>query len=309
MSSTVALTGVTGFIGRTLARRLGAENHRVRGLLRITSNATNLPTDLERVSGSMEDEASLALLLRGADFIIHCAAVVRGARENTFHFVNAEGTQRLARLAAQQRPVPRMLLISSLAAQQPELSPYAASKRGAENALAAELDLPWTVFRPPAVYGPGDRELLPLFECMRRGIAPAWGPPGARFSLLYVEDLASAVIKWMASERGERTIFELDDGAPQGYTLDDVIKIASQLRDGPVRRLQIPALALDLLANVNFRAGRAFGYAPMLTPWKLNELRYPRWVCDNNNLSSATGWIPQVKLAQGMQLTLDARST
>ena len=166
----------------------------------------------------------------------------------------------------------------------------------------------WTVFRPPAVYGPGDRELLPLFQWMGRGIAPSWGPPGARFSLLYVEDLAAAIAKWVASETPAHATFELDDGTPQGYTMDAVIEIATQLHGREVRRLPVPALMLDLLANLNRCSGRVFGYAPMLTPWKLRELRHPSWVCDNKSLSSAISWEPRVRLAQGMRLTLDART-
>lgn len=305
MSLTVAVTGVTGFIGRVLAHRLHAENCSVRGLTRPTSNITDLPTGLIQVSGSLEDDASLESLVHGADAVIHCAGVVRGATKAAFYSVNTQGTHRIAELAAAQRPIPRFLLISSLAARHPELSPYAASKRDAERALMAVTgDMPRAIFRPPAVYGPGDRELLPLFLWMRRGIAPSWGTPGARFSLLYVEDLAAAIAKWVTGQ-APRATFELDDGTPQGYTMDDVVEIAKQLHGRDIRRLRIPEATLDLLANLNLWSGRTFGYAPMLTPWKLRELRHPRWVCDNNALSSAIDWVPGVHLLEGMRLTLD----
>ena len=89
-------------------------------------------------------------------------------------------------------PAPRFLLMSSLAARMPQLSDYAASKRRGELAVeAAPENLRWTVLRPPAVYGPGDRELLPLFRWVARGIAPLPAGGGGRFSLLYVDDLAT----------------------------------------------------------------------------------------------------------------------
>src|SRR5947208_16694179 len=93
----------------------------------------------------------------------------------------------------------------------------------------------WTVLRPPAVYGPGDRALLPLFRLMGHGIAPLLGRNDARFSLLYVEDVAEAVIKWLVSESRERRGFELDDGHPRGYSWCAVADTLS-------RRRGIPAL-------------------------------------------------------------------
>jgi nucleoside-diphosphate-sugar epimerase len=61
---------------------------------------------------------------------------------------------------------------------------------------------------------------------------------------------------------------------------------------------------LDLAAVINLRLARIAGYEPMLTPWKLAELRYPRWVCDNSEFTAATGWEPRISLAQGLPLAL-----
>ena len=89
---------------------------------------------------------------------------------------------------------PRLLLLSSLAAREPELSWYAASKRGGEELLKTHTGLDWIVLRPPAVYGPGDKEMLPVFRAMSRGIAPVPGETTSRISLVHVNDLVMAVI-------------------------------------------------------------------------------------------------------------------
>src|ERR1700745_3626238 len=91
----------------------------------------------------------------------------------------------------------------------------------------------WTVLRPPAVYGPGDRALLPLFRLMGRGIVPLLGRNDAKFSLLYVEDLTEAVIKGLVSENRESRVFELDDGHPGGYSWCEVADTFERLRGKP----------------------------------------------------------------------------
>jgi nucleoside-diphosphate-sugar epimerase len=142
--------------------------------------------------------ASLGRLVHGADAVIHCAGTVRGATKAHFNRVNVDGTARLVKLAIDHHPTPHFLLISSLAAREPHLSPYAASKRAGEAVLVKKSDkLFWTVFRPSAIYGPGDRELMPVFHWMKKGVAPILGSGNNRFSLLYVEDLAEAIVQWL----------------------------------------------------------------------------------------------------------------
>lgn len=305
MTRTVALTGATGFIGSALARQLQAAGWQIRALLRPNSSKTRLGNlSVQQVEGSLEDPDSLRRLVSGADTVIHCAGAVRGASLTHFDWVNAQGVERLVQVAAEQQPLPRFLLISSLAAREPDLSPYATSKRRGEQLLtSAAGEMKWTVLRPPAVYGPGDRELLPLFQWIRRGIAPLLGPANARFSLLYVEDLAEAVIQLLNCENYQCTVFELHDGKNHGYTWGEVIDIATRLRTRRVIRIPVPGL--DLLAKANLTAARMLGYAPMLTPGKIRELRHNDWVGDNTALNRATGWTPQIPLEEGLRRTLD----
>ena len=142
---------------------------------------------------------------------------------------------------------------------------------------------------------------------MARGVAFVLGRDGARFSLIYVDDLAEAVVRWLDSENTERHVFELHDGHPSGYTWNDVIEAVSRLRARHIHRVQVPEPALDLLARLNLRLGRMTGRSPLLTPWKLRELRHRDWVCDNAAFCRATGWVPQVPLDEGLRRTLGLR--
>jgi nucleoside-diphosphate-sugar epimerase len=68
--------------------------------------------------------------------------------------------------------------------------------------------------------------------------------------------------------------------------------------------IRIPLVVAKLFATINLIGARAIGYAPMLTPGKVRELRHTNWVCDNTALNTATGWTPRILLAEGLQRTL-----
>ena len=209
MDLTIALTGATGFIGDRVARRLLGEGHKLRALTRNTSDRSRLAgLNIDWVEGALEDLDSLRRLACGVDSVVHCAGAVRGVTQAHFDRMNVDGVARLVRAAVEQHPLPRFLLISSLTAREPGLSYYAASKRQAETVLAGEAgNMPWAVLRPPAVYGPGDREMLPLFRWMIRGFLPTVGSDNSRVSLLYVDDLAEAVVTWLQNENCSEAVF------------------------------------------------------------------------------------------------------
>jgi nucleoside-diphosphate-sugar epimerase len=177
--------------------------------------------------------------------------------------------------------------------------------RQAETVLADQAgNMSWVVLRPPAVYGPGDKEMLPLWRWMARGFAFVLGSGKARFSMLYVDDLAAAIRKCLLNERLPNGVFELHDGHLEGYSWQNVIDTFAHLNAKSVGRIHMPVSVLRLLARLNLAASLAFGYAPMLTPGKVRELRHPNWVCDNNAFARATGWKPRVSLEAGLRRTL-----
>ncbi len=306
MDYTVALTGATGFIGNRVARRLVTNGCKLQALTRKTSDRSRLSGfNIHWVEGTLEDVDSLRRLVRGADAVVHCAGAVRGATQAHFDRLNVDGVARLVRAAVEQHPLPRFLLISSLAAREPGLSHYAGSKRQAETVLADQAgNMSWVVLRPPAVYGPGDKEMLPLWRWMARGFAFVLGSGKARFSMLYVDDLAAAIRKCLLNERLPNGVFELHDGHLEGYSWQNVIDTFAHLNAKSVGRIHMPVSVLRLLARLNLAASLAFGYAPMLTPGKVRELRHPNWVCDNNAFARATGWKPRVSLEAGLRRTL-----
>lgn len=305
MTQTIAITGATGFIGRRICSELLQAGYRVRALVRTPRKARELlPVRIELVESSLADAGRLEALVEGADAVVHCAGAVRGATREQFDRVNVEGLRSLLRACESQHVPPRLLSLSSLAAREPALSHYAASKREGEQVLAAEAKrVQWIALRPPAVYGPGDTELLPLFRAMAKGFAPVPGAPDARFSMLFVDDLVAAVLAWLHGGAVGSGVYTLEDGQAGGYDWQAVADAVSGICNRRVRLIPVPGWLLDIVARLNSLAARMIGYAPMLTPEKLRELRHPDWVCDSEALRSEIDWQPQYQLEAGLRAT------
>ncbi len=305
MTRTVALTGASGFVGGHIMGQLADRGWRVRALFR---RPKDVPTGVLPVIGSLEDRDSLAKLLEGAEGVIHAAAAIKGASRRVFDDVNVEGTRRLAEAAAAQDQPPAILLLSSLAAREPQLSSYAHSKLAAEAALAAAPGRQqWTVIRAPAVYGPGDRETLGLIRGFLGGLAPVPAPSSAHFSLIHVSDLAAAAIAWLEAENRDALsgkILGVQDGHPGGYSWPDMAAAVAQTTGTAVGLVTIPKIALMAAAYANQARCRIVGKAPMLTPGKVRELTHPDWVEEDDRLGQLTGWRPRIGLESGISETL-----
>jgi nucleoside-diphosphate-sugar epimerase len=154
----IALIGATGFIGRRLAAHLTNRGDVVLALVRSRQSphlAQLPPGILIREVRLDADNPALADALAEADAVIYAAGSVRGCGLNDFSPANVRGVAAVAGLLSARQP---FVLLSSLAASQADLSPYAASKRLGERVLeSADQVFPWTILRPTAVYGPGDR--------------------------------------------------------------------------------------------------------------------------------------------------------
>lgn len=296
------MTGATGFIGRALLQCLVKSGWQVRALTRRVRPDER---SIKWIHGDLDDPAALQDLVRGVSAVVHCAGQVRGRSFRDFSHANVEGTASLLRVVSQQVPTPRLLLVSSLAAREPGLSWYATSKYMAEQLAEGYSDtLVCTVFRPTAVYGPGDKEMSPLFDVARRGILPMAGPSTMRFGLLHVSDLVNAILCWLSTAIPVRGVYELDDGTPGGYDGQSVAAIIQDVWQRPVRCLFLPAALVSLVASVNLLLARLLHYQPMLTPEKLKELQHPDWVCNIVPLMEALpAWRPQVRLRDALLQT------
>jgi 2-alkyl-3-oxoalkanoate reductase len=278
---TVAVTGATGFIGRHLLQALIGAGYRVRALTR-RGPPHDLPIPagtVTWVAGSLSQKHTLISLVQGVDAVVHCAGAIKGLGRETFFAMNGTGTENLVEAATAQSTSPKFVHLSSLAAREPHLSPYAASKRlGEDKVLASRGKLTAIILRPPAVYGPGDMETLRIFRMAARGFVPAPKIPGARTSLVHVSDVASAVLAALATKETLDAPVEFDDGHPRGYAWSEIAVAAGSVLGASPRLISVPAPFLYLAGAVG-SLGASVSRRPNVLSWsKVPELLHPDWV-------------------------------
>ncbi len=281
---TIAVTGGTGFVGR---RVLFLHDGQARALARQPQPPRRL---VWWVAGNLADTTALARLCDGASAVIHVAGVVNAPTRAEFDAGNVAGTAAML-AAAQNAGVKRFVHVSSLAAREPQLSMYGASKAAAE-ALVTASALDWVIVRPPAVYGPGDREMRDIYRLAARGIAIA--PPG-RISLLHVDDLATALLA-LAAAGPSRTTLEIDDGAANGHSHAEFARAIGAALG--VRPLVIPLPARLL------RLAAALGVSSKLTRDRAAYISHPDWVARGGNAALAGLWAPRFDAAAGIADTV-----
>lgn len=304
MAGTVALTGISGFLGGHVARALIARGWHLRALVR-RPQAVPAQDGLSLVPGDLEQDAALAALLDGATAVVHCAGLIKAPSRAAFFAVNATATGALAARAAAAGPLP-FVLVSSLAARAPQLSAYAASKRaGEEAARRAYGGGPLAILRPPAVYGPGDRATLSLFRQARAGLCVVPASAAARLSLIQVEDAANAIAALLSAlgspSPASGQVFELHDGQEGGYSWRRIAQAAGDAVGRRVLCMRLPGAVAQAAAMANVARCRLSGATPLVTPDKLREIRHPDWVCWNDALTLATDWRPRIGIEEGFR--------
>lgn len=250
----------------------------------------------------MDDEAGLSRAVTGVKAVIYCAGSVRGRSLDDFLPANVAGVQAVLQALSSRDSAAPFLLISSLAASRPAISDYAHSKFLGEQVVREQARSAWTILRPPAVYGPGDTEMLPILKMARRGMVARPGPKHQRLSLLYADDLASAVTAWLSAWQNCASMTcAIDDGHDGGYDWPAIVRSAGGAHYFAVG---IPYRLLAGIAKLNLVLSKIAGYSPMLSPGKARELTQDDWLCDNTAFVQATGWQPQTGLPSGIRMCL-----
>lgn len=292
----IAVTGGTGFIGSHLTDALLASGYQVNLLVRNSNKVRLKHPALHYVQGNLHDDSALYALVKDAQIVIHCAGRVRGAKAGDFVHDNVTGTQNIVDSCSQNaHKLKKFLFISSLAAREPGLSFYAQSKAQAEQLVRDSAISNWTIIRPPAVYGPRDRELTPLFNWIKHGILWVPGNPKQSFSLLHVADLIDLVLLESKSQSCGHCL-EPDDN--HYYNWEIIGEICSVFFNRKIHKLTIPKSALQTAANLNVLLSMLLGYTPMLTPSKIRELVHDNW--QSGRLNMTNSWSAKVDLKKGL---------
>jgi nucleoside-diphosphate-sugar epimerase len=291
----LAVTGGTGFVGRRFIDLAVKAGHQVRALARRPQPPRE---NVEWVEGDLASRDALEQLVTGADAVIHVAGVINAANAAQFEAGNVTGT--LAMLAAATAAgTQRFVHVSSLAAREPRLSQYGASKARSEE-LVKGSGLDWLIIRPPAVYGPGDRETLELFKMARGG--QIYMPPSGRVSLIHVDDLARLLLAAAEPQAPRKMVIEPDDGRRGGWSHIEFGNALAAAVGVRARTISTPRLLLSLASRIDRLVRRD---KAKLTPDRVAYFCHPDWVVSPERPAPVDLWKPQIPTERGLSQTAE----
>lgn len=316
----VLVTGANGFIGSHLVEFLLSRGHSVSCLVRRTSDLRwirNLCVQL--VYGDVSEPDSLNVAVDGKDYIYHLAGLTKARCKDEYLRVNVKGTANLMEATVRCNPgVKRFLLMSSLAASGPSptsrpiseedecfpVSHYGQSKLEAERVAARYAGyIPVTIVRPPAVYGPRDRDFLPYFKSAARRFAPIVGYRKRFLCLIHVSDLVEGMVIATENDRGiGQTYFLSDDRA---YSWEELAGLVSAAVGKNTFSVRIPEGVLHAVAGIIEGLVGLTGSAVLVNRQKAIEMVQDRWVCDSSKARRELGFQTRIPIEQGLAQTVE----
>lgn len=309
----ILITGATGFVGSHLVEAFGRRGLAVRALVRATSDVSVLDRlGVEQVVGSLSELYSLRRALAGIDTVVHLAAATRALSPVTFHEVNATGTLHLLE-AMEEEGVRRLVYLSSLAAAGPAqgrpirpsdeprpLTTYGRSKLAGERHALHRDAISAVVLRPPAVYGPRDRELLPFFRLARYGMLPVIGTVDRRLQMIHVRDLADALVR--AVEATDATgVFHVAE--PTAYAWHEILDLVAGAVGRRGVRVRVPAPVLHVAAGGTQMMARVSRRPAVFDREKALEILATGWLCETETAAEELGFTAAIPLAEGLRET------
>ena len=314
------VTGATGFIGSHLVELLLKKNYAVRVLLRKTSDTIWLKgLPIEYVYGDLFDADALARAVTGVDYVYHSAGVTKAKTQDAYYRGNTEGTKNLLDAVADSNAaLKRFVQISSQTAAGPSpdhtpiteeaaphpITTYGRSKLKAEEACAAYAGkIAITIVRPPAVYGPRDKDVFEFFNTMSKGLQPMVGMKEKFVSLIHVGDLVRGFV--MAAESGKakgETYFISSDRV---YGWKEVGEVTRQVLGKKALRIRVPEAGVYTIAAFAELFGR-FNKKPVLINFeKARDMVQDNWTCDSGKARRDFGYIQEISLEAGIRNTVE----
>jgi len=286
----LAITGATGFVGGRLLELALAKGYQVRALTRRPQSERE---GVNWVHGALDHPDSLDRLVEGADAVIHVAGVLNARDAAGFEAGNVEGTRAMLG-ATEKAGAMRFVHVSSLAAREPQLSMYGASKTRSEQ-LVREYSIDSVVVRPPAVYGPGDKETLDLFKMAKRGFVLL--PPKGRLSVIHVDDLGRLLLALAEPTAPAGETYEPDDGTPGGWSHREFANVLGRAFGRDTITFSAPSVLIRMGATID-RWLRGDG--AKLTPDRASYFCHPDWVVGPSYAVPADLWQPTIDTRKGV---------
>jgi uncharacterized protein YbjT (DUF2867 family) len=243
----ILVTGATGFIGRALVRQLFDAGRDVRVLIRPSRRSPRLPKSLpvEVAVVSLSDERAIRAALKDVDVIFHLAGAEAQGRNANLLTVDMQGTENLARVAADVG-IKRFITLSHIGATRASGFPVFKAKGIAEEHIRRS-GVPHTIFRTTVVYGPEDHFTTNLTRLLQMSPVFFPLPSSARAVIqpLWVEDLVTVLLWSLDNDATINHTYEI--GGSEYFTVRQVVETIMQVTHTPRILLEIHPVFLRAL--------------------------------------------------------------
>ncbi len=315
---TALVTGATGFTGGHLAQSLHRDGVQVRALARPTSNRQELESaGIGIADGDVTNADSLAQAVHGVDVVFHIAAAYRDAAldESAMRAVNATGT-RLVLEAADRAGVKRVVHCSTIGvhghiqdppgSEETALAPgdaYQRTKLEGEKiaqSFQPQSAMEIAIFRPCAIYGPGDLRFAKLFRAIARRRFVMVGSGQVLYHLVYIDDLVRGIRLCGTHPRAPGETFIL--GGRGWTTLSTMVQTIAEVLGAPPPRWRVPFAPVYAAAALCESVSSLLGVEPPLYRRRVDFFRKSR-AFDIAKAGSILGYEPQVSMRDGLART------
>ncbi len=314
----ILLTGASGFIGRNLALKLSSLGHRVKCLVRNPGKSEWMSGDplLEAVVGDVKSFESLIPHVVSVEVVIHLAGLTKARSREEFILVNGVGTGNLARAVSENgKNAVKFLYVSSLAVAGPRgsdnpaveddppspITNYGESKLLGERLLLDEIGaIPWTIVRPPIVYGPHDRDFFVYFKMAHHGFVPLVGRGNLDLSMIHVDDLVEGLVLAAFREESDHKVYYVSDG--KVYTQEDIADLLLRVT-GRGRKIHLPRGILWIAGKMGDFLGKVTGKGALISSEKVKEAMQEGWTCSPVKIGKELGYSPGKEASSGFEET------
>jgi nucleoside-diphosphate-sugar epimerase len=315
----VFITGATGFVGSFLAESLIEKKYNVRCLVRKQSNLRWIADlDVECYYGTLSDKQSLYKGLENVDMVFHLAGLTKARTEDEYFEANYTGTKNLIDAVIKvNKKLQRFIHVSSQAAIGPSpsiipidenckpnpLTYYGKSKLAGEKYVLENKDnLPITILRPPAVYGPRDTDILEFFRTVKTGIIPQLGGTDKYLSLIHVKDLVEGIIRASELKKAEGKTYFIT--SPKPYPWSEIAKTTLKVMNKRGFKVPVPLILMKGVALVSEGISTFTKKPALVNNQKIIEMEQDFWTCSPDRAKKDLDFEAKISLEDGIRETI-----
>jgi nucleoside-diphosphate-sugar epimerase len=313
------VTGASGFVGSHLVDLLLEKGHKVKCIVRSSSNLRWLKDkDVEIVNTGLFDVEKLKEVVKDADYLFHVAGIVKAKKIEDYMKGNVETTKNLLEaVKAVNKSIKRVVIVSSLTATGPskigkpnnELTPlnpitrYGISKKAEETLVKSYMDeIPITIVRPPAVYGPRDTEIYLIFKTYKNGLLPLIGFNKKEVSIVHVSDLVRGIYLAATSPKAVGQIYFI--GSKDYYNWDQMGNAIAKGMGKKALTIRLPHFLVYTVGAIAEFFSWFSSKAATFNFEKARDFVQEAQTCDSSKAFNDFGYVSEIPLEEGMKETI-----